>query len=160
MQVFVTDGEQQILIRWKKRGDSLILIQLKAETIFCASHGVDLGFIAEMVGRTVRTVKEWLSAWRASRLHSVGTGHAKNENAARLTRDQKEQLKEILSRPLSQSSIKAEFWDVPALADVVRENPAASAIRAASAQESESPSPTRSHPTQSPPRPRSSPTNP
>ena len=48
------------------------------------------------------------------------TGHAGNENAAKLTRSQKEQLKEILSRPPSQSGIKADFWDVPALRDVVK----------------------------------------
>lgn len=120
MHVVVTDEEQQVLIRWKKRGDSLILIRLKAEAILYASHGVDLDFIAEMVGRTVRTVKEWLAFWRVSRLHSVVTGHKGNQNAAKLTREQKEQLKEVLSRPPSQSGIKADFWDVPALADVVR----------------------------------------
>ena len=48
------------------------------------------------------------------------TGHAGDENAAKLTRSQKEQLKETLSRPPSQSGIKADFWDVPALRDVVK----------------------------------------
>ena len=48
------------------------------------------------------------------------TGHAGNENAAKLTRAQKEQLKETLGRPPSQSGIKADFWDVPALRDVVK----------------------------------------
>ena len=48
------------------------------------------------------------------------TGHAGNENAAKLTRAQKEQLKETLGKPPSQSGIKADFWDVPALRDVVR----------------------------------------
>ena len=73
-----------------------------------------------MVGRTVRTVKEWLSGWRVARLHSVITGHAGNENAAKLTREQKEQLKEVLSKPPSESGISADFWDVPALANVVK----------------------------------------
>ena len=58
--------------------------------------------------------------WGRTRLHSVVTGHAGNQNAAKLTREQKEQLKEVLSRPPSQSGISADFWDVPALADVVR----------------------------------------
>ncbi|WP_169720812.1 winged helix-turn-helix domain-containing protein [Actinomyces gerencseriae] len=46
-------------------------------------------------------------------------GHAGSENAAKLTRAQKEQLKETLSRPPAQSGVRAEFWDVPALRDVV-----------------------------------------
>jgi len=50
----------------------------------------------------------------------VVTGHAGDENAAKLTRAQKEQLKETLGGPPSQSGIKAGFRDVPALRDVVR----------------------------------------
>ena len=73
-----------------------------------------------MVDRSQRTVRNWLARWRLARLCSVVTGHAGNENAAKLTRSQKEQLKEILSRPPSQSGIKADFWDVPALRDVVK----------------------------------------
>ena len=120
MQVDITAEERQALLGWKKRSDSLILIRLKAEAILYASHGVDLDLVAEMVGRTVRTVKEWLPGWRATRPHSVITGHAGNENAAKLTREQEEQLKEVLSKPPSESGISADFWDVPALANVVR----------------------------------------
>ena len=73
-----------------------------------------------MVDRSRRTVRDWLASQRPAGLRSVVTGHAGNENAAKLTRAQKEQLKEILSRPPSQSGIKADFWDVPALRDVVK----------------------------------------
>ena len=73
-----------------------------------------------MVDRSQRTVRNWLARGRLARLCSVVTGHAGNENAAKLTRSQKEQLKEILSGPPSQSGIKADFWDVPALRDVVK----------------------------------------
>ena len=48
------------------------------------------------------------------------TGHAGDDNAVKITRAQKEQLKETLGGPPSQSGIKADFWDVPALRDVVR----------------------------------------
>lgn len=64
-------------------------------------------------------MKEWLSGWRRTRLHSVVTGHAGSQSAAKLTRTQKEQLKETLSLPPSQSGIAAAFWDVPALRDLV-----------------------------------------
>ena len=73
-----------------------------------------------MVDRSKRTVRDWPASRRPARLCSVVTGHAGDENAAKLTRAQKEQLKETLSRPPSQSGIKAGFWDVPALRDVVK----------------------------------------
>lgn len=39
------------------------------------------------------------------------TGHASNENAAKLTRVQKEQLKDALNKPPARSGIREEFWD-------------------------------------------------
>ena len=120
MQVEVTLEETAVLIRWKKRSDNYVLVRMKAEAILYASRGVDVGIIAEMVERTERTVQEWLADWQATRMCSVLTGHAGNQNAAKLTRDQKQELKKILAQPPSQTGIHAEFWDVPAIRDVVK----------------------------------------
>ena len=40
--------------------------------------------------------------------------------AAKLTRAQKQELKAILAQPPSQTGVHAEFWDVPAIRDVVK----------------------------------------
>ena len=120
MQVEVTPEETAVLIRWKKRSDNHVLVRMKAEAVLYASRGVDVGIIAEMVERTERTVQEWLAEWRATRMCSVLTGHAGNQNAAKLTRDQKQELKKILAQPPSQTGIHAGFWDVPAIRDVVK----------------------------------------
>ena len=120
MQIDMTNEERDVLIRWKKRSDTYKLVRMKAEAIVYAARGVGLDIIAEMVERTEKTVREWLSEWRRYRLGSVVTGHAGNENAAKLKRAQKEELEEILSKPPSESGVKAAFWDVPALRDVVQ----------------------------------------
>lgn len=120
MHIDVTPEELNILRNWKKRSDTLILIRLKAEAVLYASRGVDLEIIAEMVDRTKRTVRDWLADWRNSRLHSVVTGHANNQNAAKLTHTQKHEVKTALTKPPSTSGIHAEFWDVPAIRDVVK----------------------------------------
>ena len=119
MQIDMTDEERDILIRWKKRSDTYRLVRMKAEAIVYAARGVGLDIIAEMVERAEGTVREWLSEWRRYRLSSVVTGHAGNENAAKLKRAQKEELEEILGKPPSEAGVKAGFWDVPALKDVV-----------------------------------------
>ena len=93
---------------------------MKAEAILYASRGVDVSTIAEMAERTERTVQEWLSEWQATRMCSVLTGHAGNQNAAKLTRAQKQELKAILARSPSQAGVHAEFWDVPAMREVVK----------------------------------------
>ena len=120
MQVEVTLEETAVLIRWKKRSDNYVLVRMKAEAILYASRGVDVGIIAEMVERTERTVQEWPADWQATRMCSVLTGHAGNQNAAKPTRDQKQELKKILAQPPFQTGIHAEFWDVPAIRDVVK----------------------------------------
>ena len=120
MQVEVTPEETAVLIRWKKRSDNHVLVRMKAEAVLYASEGVGIDIIAKMVERAERTVLEWLADWQATRMCSVLTGHAGNQNAAKLTRDQKQELKKILAQPPSQTGIHAEFWDVPAIRDVVK----------------------------------------
>ena len=120
MQVEVIPEETAVLIRWKKRSDNHVLVRMKAEAVLYASEGVSISIIAKMVERTERTVLEWLAEWRATRMCSVLTGHAGNQNAAEPARAQEEELKAILARPPSRSGVHAEFWDVPAIRDVVK----------------------------------------
>ena len=120
MQVGVTLEETAVLVGWRKRSDNHALVRMKTEAILYASEGVGIGIIAKMVERAERTVQEWLADWRDTRMCSVLTGHAGNQNAAELTRDQKQELKKILAQPPSQTGIHAEFWDVPAIRDVVK----------------------------------------
>ena len=120
MQVEVTPEETAVLVGWRKRSDDHVLVRMKAEAVLHASRGVDVDIIAETVERTERTVQEWPVDWQATRMCSVLTGHAGNQNAAKLTRAQKEELKAILARPPSRSGVHAEFWDVPAIRDVVK----------------------------------------
>ncbi|WP_415635167.1 IS630 family transposase [Propionibacterium acidifaciens] len=120
MQVEVAPEETAVLVGWRRRSDNHVLVRMKAEEILYASRGVDVGIIAEMVERTERTVQEWLAGWQATRMCSVLTGHAGNQNAAKLTRDQKQELKKIFAQPPSQAGVHAEFWDVPAIREVVK----------------------------------------
>jgi transposase len=119
VDILVDAGEREVLMRWKKRSDTLVLIRLKAEAVLYSSAGVSADIIAAMVDRTRKTVLGWLSDWRQRRLCSVVTGHQGNENAAKLTQDQKEELAVVLKEPPSAAGVSAAFWDVPALADVV-----------------------------------------
>ncbi|MCI1749290.1 MAG: IS630 family transposase [Acidipropionibacterium sp.] len=117
--VEVTDEERTILMRWKKRSDTLILPRIKSEAVLYISEGVDIAIVAKLTGRSVKTVKGWIADWSRTRLQSVVTGHAENENAAKLTLAQKKEVADMLKRPPSESGITANFWDIPALHDVV-----------------------------------------
>lgn len=118
--VSVDADERAVLLNWKKRGDTFVLVRMKAEAVLYASMGVDADTIAASVDRSPRTVSGWLVDWNSARLCSVITGHAGNENAAKLTEGQKLQLTEVLASPPSDSGVRSDFWDVPALRDVVK----------------------------------------
>ena len=61
VQVGVTPEETAVLIRWRKRSDNHALVRMKAEAILYASEGVSTSIIAEMVERSVKTIREWLT---------------------------------------------------------------------------------------------------
>lgn len=84
-----------------------------------ASKDVGTDVIAAVVDRSEKTVRGWLRDWRARRLGSMVTGHADNENAAKLKRAQKEEVRAALAAKPSESGIPVEFWDVPALENLV-----------------------------------------
>lgn len=76
--------------------------------------------IAIVVGRSEYTVEKWLRAFCQRRMASIFTGHKDNENAAKLTKQQKAQIKEALQQPPSRFGLPKEFWDVPQLKQYVK----------------------------------------
>jgi Transposase and inactivated derivatives len=117
--VTVEPSEWNVLQSWKRDTSSFVLVRLKAEAIMLASKKVPVDVIGDFVGRSHGTVEGWLRDWREFRLSSVVTGHAGNENAAKLTTAQKEEVRAALASPPSESGVPADFWDVPALETLV-----------------------------------------
>ncbi|SDK20217.1 DDE superfamily endonuclease [Actinopolyspora mzabensis] len=111
--------EWEILQNWKRDAGSFVVVRLKAEAIMLASEDVPIAVIGRFVDRSVSTVLSWFRDWHNSRLASVVTGHAGSENAAKLTSAQKEEAREALACPPSESGVPAEFWDVPTLEKLV-----------------------------------------
>ena len=93
-----------------------MLVRLRSQAILFATNGVRTETIADSLGKTDRTVSDWLSAWRTRRMSSVFAGHTNNDNnAAKLTRQQKEQIKETLQQSPSDHGLPRSFWDIPQL---------------------------------------------
>ena len=117
----LTDDELRILQDHKK-GAPHKLMRLKSEAIIMLSMGAGKEFAAEFVERSTETIKRWVRQWNESGLESIRTGHAGNDNASKLTREQAEETKEALSRPPSEQGIPADFWNVPRLAGWMHEH--------------------------------------
>lgn len=76
--------------------------------------------IASSLFRDVRIIQRWLSDFSLRRMGSIFSGLANNENASKLTRSQKEEIRKTLEKPPSAFGLPKEFWDVPQLKSYVR----------------------------------------
>jgi len=79
------------------------------------SEGLHSSGIAVVVRRSAYTVDGWVRSFSKKRLASIFTNHQDNQNAAKLTKEQKTQIKEVLQSPPSEHGLPKEFWDVPQL---------------------------------------------
>lgn len=116
--VSVTAAERGVLQGYL--GSRLKLERLKASAVLLSADGGDVGLIARFVDRKPETVGGWLEHWDEVRLASIFTGHAGNVNASLLTRDQREQVAQVLSTPPSPGGLSAGFWTVPKVADLLQ----------------------------------------
>ncbi len=97
------------------RAAPLILIRCKCQALLMRSKGMKLNDIGDVVSRDRKTVSGWIADFNEHRMASIFTGHQDNENAGKLTKEQRKEIKETLQKPPSDQSIPQKFWDVPSL---------------------------------------------
>lgn len=114
----ISDDERYALQQYN-RTTKLELIRLKCFSVLIADQGLSAVAVSEVVDKSIRTVNRWLKDWDERHLASIFSGYAENHNAAKLTKFQLSQIKEVLSQPPSEYGIPKEMWDVPTLKDYV-----------------------------------------
>ena len=110
----ITSDEKQLLKAYQKTSP-LVLVRLKCQAILTREKGMKLVDIADLVSRSEQTVGRWIRDFEARHMASIFSGHANNENAGKLTKAQKEEIREVLKSPPSEKGLPKEFWDVPTL---------------------------------------------
>jgi len=110
----LTNEEKNILKAYLKT-TPLQLVRLKCLALLTRDKEMKIEDVADIVSRDEKTISRWLKDWDDVRISSIFSGHAKNENASKLTNAQKEEVQKALSSPPNAYGIPKEFWDVPAL---------------------------------------------
>lgn len=93
--------EEVELLQAYSRTSSLKLIRAKSQAILLKSRQVSIKDVAFSLGVGYRTVERWIKDFSQRRMASIFTGHADNESASKLTREQKAEIKETLRQPPS-----------------------------------------------------------
>jgi len=112
---FELPKDEIILLQNYARTSKIGLIRNKAHAILLRSKGIKIHDIAFGLGVSFRTVERWIQDFKKRRISSMFSGLLGNENASKLTRIQKEEIKKVLSTPPSWYGLPKEFWDVPQL---------------------------------------------
>lgn len=107
--------DEHTLLKQYVRTTTLILVRSKAQAVLMREKGMTFSDIGDIISRDRRTVSEWIGDWEARRMASIFTGHANNENAAKLTRKERDALQKVLNKPPSEQGLPKTFWDVPTL---------------------------------------------
>jgi len=120
MKTLELTKEEQNLLKQYKRISPYILVRLKSEAILLIHEGVPVEIITRITDRTNWTIYQWIKEFREKRISSLFTGHAENQNAAKLTKEQKIEISKILQQPVTSTSILPEkFWSVKELKSYV-----------------------------------------
>lgn len=103
------------LLQSYARTSSIGLIRDKSHAVLLRSRGILIKDIAFSLHVGYRTVERWLKDFSDTRMASIFSGLVGNQNASKLTRYQKEEIKRVLSRPPNEYGLPKGFWDVPQL---------------------------------------------
>ncbi len=110
-----TAKESHLLQEHYKKGSNQ-LIKERAHAVLLSQNGYHAPEIARILLRDEGTVRDWLKAWNAERMASLFPSYDNNQNAAKLSNKQKEEVKSVLQSP---GGLPAKFWSMPELKDYV-----------------------------------------
>lgn len=114
IKIILSEAEKELLKGYFKTSP-LILIRLKSQAVLMRDRAIQFVDIAAVLSRNERTIRRWITDFGKRRMGSVFTGHIDNENASKLTRIQKEEIKKVLAEKPSVYGLPKGFWDVPQL---------------------------------------------
>ena len=95
-------------------------IRLRSHTVLLSHKGYTPIEISDVLFQSEQTICRWIQDFEKERIASLFPKYLGNQHAAKLTRKQKQQLKEILSKPPSEAGIPKEFWDISTLKTYIR----------------------------------------
>jgi transposase len=118
IEIEISNEEIKLLQDYRKTSQ-IRLIRDKAQTILLRSRNILIKDIAFSLNTSYRTVERWIKDFSQRRMASVFSRRLGNEYAAKLTKEQKEEIKKVLAQKPSVYGLPKEFWDVPQLKQYV-----------------------------------------
>lgn len=110
----INKNEKQIL-KQHYANSGCRLIRERAHAVILSNQGWSVPDIAAILLRNNDTICLWLNNFSQRGISSIFHKYEDNDNAGKLTKEQREEVEEVLKNPPSEYGLPKEFWDLPAL---------------------------------------------
>jgi transposase len=111
----ISKEEEELLVAYYKKGGNT-LIRARAEVLLMSSKKLPVSTIASLVLYEEQTIREWVTAFNTVRVSSIFPSYEGNENAAKLTKKQKDEISETLKNP---DGLPYDFLSISDLKDYI-----------------------------------------
>lgn len=112
-----TDEEIELLKQHYDKSSKTI--SQRAHALLLLASGRDLPDTSSVLFHAEKTIREWIKLWNEIRIASLFSKNHDNQNASKLTKEQRNQITQVLSSPPSESGLPKSFWDVSTLRDYI-----------------------------------------
>lgn len=110
----IGEDEQKLLLQYYKKGQSTLLRQ-RAQAVLLSGRRERCEDIATVIFVSLRVVRMWINDFNERGFSSLFAAYTGNQNASKLTKEQKEEIREQLRQPPSAYGLPRQFWDLPSL---------------------------------------------
>ena len=111
--------EEKELLKNHFKSSTIAIIRNRSQAVMMYSQSLEEDQIAMFLFVSKRTIQRWIQDFIERRMSSIFCGYVNNENASKLTKAQKNEIKEALRKPPTEYGLPKEFWDVPQLKEYV-----------------------------------------
>lgn len=114
----ITEDERKLLTSHYRKAQAQ-LIRERAHAILLNADGNSIYEVAHILYRDEKTIREWIKSFHKTRLASLFPAYRENQNASKLTEEQRQEITRVLANPPSDQGIPKGFWDVSSLREYV-----------------------------------------
>lgn len=118
VRIELSEEEIELLHAYAKESP-IGLLRQKSYAVLLRSRNISFTDITFTLHVGYRTVERWIKDFSLRRMASIFSGMVHNEHAGKLTREQKEKIKQEIGQPPDEYGIPKQFWDVPKLKQYV-----------------------------------------
>lgn len=107
----LTREEEEILEEHYRKCQTT-LIRSRAHAILLHNQDYHIPEIAKILRYEEKTVRNWIHSFKETRISSIFPKYVDNQNASKLTQQQKEEIQKTLASPPHDHGLPSVFWSV------------------------------------------------